>query len=467
MSIGPARAIIEPCSGSCTRTWSSRKLGAAWKSLRAEAFRGRSATASGGGCVTSSPATGPQTYDRTMERGASEQLAAHALRLLALAGNLDLDQVLHRVLRSARKMAGARYAALGVPDGSDGFQLFLTEGISERQAERIGTLPRRHGVLGVLLHDSRPIRLDDIAHHPEFSGYPEHHPRMGDFLGVPIRHRGEALGNLYLSGSRAGSFSRDDERLVEHLAAYAGVAIANARLYARSQELTLMQERARVAQELHDSVSQTLFSMVFQARAAGLRARDEVDRAAMVQLEQQAAGALQEMRSLVHELRPKTLERDGLAEALHDHVAGVLRLHDVDIDLCVERGAGLTLDQEHALLRIAQEALHNALRHAPGAPVRVLLRWTDRAVRLEVADRGPGFEPSRLPRTEHRMGMAGMRERAAAAGGRFQLRTRPGRGCLVRVTVPTARTPGGERVDGVAAAPPLAGHPQELTRGRA
>jgi signal transduction histidine kinase len=391
-----------------------------------------------------------------MERGASEQLAAHALRLLALAGNLDLDKVLHRVLRSARKMAGARYAAVGVPDGSDGFQLFLTEGISERQAERIGTLPRRHGVLGVLLHDSRAIRLDDIARHPRFSGYPDHHPRMRDFLGVPIRHRGEVLGDLYLSGSRAGSFSREDERLLEDLAAYAGVAIANARLYARSQELTLLQERARVAQELHDSVSQTLFSMVFQARAASLRARDESDRAAMVQLEHQAAGALQEMRSLVHELRPKTLERDGLAEALRDHVAGVRRLHDVVIDLCVERGTGLTLDQEHALFRIAQEALHNALRHAPGAPVRILLRWTDRAVRLEVADQGPGFDPSQLPRTEHRMGLAGMRERAAAAGGRFQLRTRPGDGCLIGVTVAITK-----RLDGVALSSPVAGPREE------
>lgn len=360
----------------------------------------------------------------------------HARRLLALAGNPDLDVVLRRVLRSARTLAHARYGALGVPDGRGGFHRFLTVGIPESQAQRIGTLPRRHGVLGVLLEDSRPIRVGDIARHPRFSGYPSAHPRMRDFLGVSIRHRGEVLGNLYLSGSRNGGFSAADERLVELLAAYAGIAIANARLHARSQELVLLQERARMAQELHDSISQTLFSMVYEARAAAERAAGDDTRRAIGHLEELAGGALKEMRLLVQELRPKALERDGLAVVLRDHVAGLRRLHELAVEQHIVECPDLTPDQEHALLRIAQEALHNVLRHAPGAHARVLLEPSPGRVLLEIGDDGPGFDPERLPRTERRMGLAGMRERAAAVGGHIDIRTAVGAGCSIVVTMP-------------------------------
>ncbi|HEX4211996.1 MAG TPA: GAF domain-containing sensor histidine kinase [Candidatus Dormibacteraeota bacterium] len=376
-------------------------------------------------------------------RGRADRLAGHAVRLLALAGDPDLDQVLRRVVGSARTLVRARYAALGVPDGRGGFHRFLTVGIPEEQAARIGALPRRHGVLGELLEAGEAIRMDDIAEHPRFSGYPAHHPDMRDFLGVPIRHRGEVLGNLYLAGHRAGGFTEDDQQLVELLARYAGVAIANARLYAGSQEVLLLEERARVAQELHDSVSQTLFSMVFEARAGALRASDEESRAVLEDLERQASDALQEMRSLVQELRPKTLERDGLHGALVDHVLGLQRLHQTAIESHIEECGGLSLDQEHALFRIAQEALHNALRHAPGATLRVSARCEADSVLLEISDDGPGFDPKAIGHTERRMGLAGMRERAASVGGRFQLRTRPGRGCTVRIRV--ARSDRGER----------------------
>lgn len=369
-------------------------------------------------------------------RGRADRLAGHAVRLLALAGDPDLDQILRRVLRSSRTLVGARYAALGVPDGRGGFQRFLTVGIPEEQAARIGALPRRHGVLGELLEAGEAIRMEDISEHPRFSGYPTHHPDMRDFLGVPIRHRGEVLGNLYLAGHREGGFTDEDQQLVELLARYAGVAIANARLYAGSQEVVLLEERARVAQELHDSVSQTLFSMVFEARAGALRASDEESRTVLRDLERQASEALQEMRSLVQELRPKSLERDGLHGALVDHVRGLQRLHQIGVESHIEECGGLSLDQEHALFRIAQEALHNSLRHAPGAPLRISVRCEPGSTVLEVTDQGPGFDPRAIGHTERRMGLAGMRERAASVGGRFQLEARPGRGCTVRVRVP-------------------------------
>jgi GAF domain-containing protein len=197
----------------------------------------------------------------------------------------------------------ARYAALGVPDGRGGFARFITAGISEKRAAQIGELPRVHGVLGALL-ESGPILLRDIRAHPRFSYYPQHHPVMTDFLGVPITHRGEVLGNIFLSGSRSGRFTAGDRRAVESLARIAGVAIANADLYTGAHELAVAEERTRVARELHDAASQRLFSLVYEARAAAMRAHHPDDAAAFARLEQRASETLHELRGLVFALRP-------------------------------------------------------------------------------------------------------------------------------------------------------------------
>src|SRR3981081_315820 len=157
-------------------------------------------------------------------RERAQQMEALSQPALALAGDLDLDSILQRILRTARKLAGAHYGALGVPDGRGGFDKFITVGITEKLARMIGDLPRFHGVLGVLLRDGKSIRVADIRRHPDFSWYPEHHPELKEFLGVPIRHRGETLGEIYLSGPPAGKFSARDQRIVEILASHAGVA---------------------------------------------------------------------------------------------------------------------------------------------------------------------------------------------------------------------------------------------------
>ena len=361
------------------------------------------------------------------------------LDLLVIADDLDLDRVLQRVLATARSAVHARYGALGVPDGSGGFARFLTVGVSDRRAAAIGELPRVHGVLGALL-DEGPIRLPDIRRHPRFGYYPARHPALRDFLGVPIRHRGEVVGNLFLSGSRAGRFTARDQRRVETLAAYAGVAIANARLYGQAQELATVEERARVARELHDSVSQRLFSMVYQARAAALRTSEPAARDALSGLEDAASTALQEMKGLVYALRPKSLGRDGLEVTLRDHVDALRRTHDTRIELRARDVPRLGPAEELALLRIAQEALFNAVRHAPGARVQVTLERTGRrdgqGAVLSVRDWGPGFDPAALPRSRRTMGLATMRERAASVRGELTIDSQPGCGTEVRVHLP-------------------------------
>ena len=381
---------------------------------------------------TRSTASAPARRIRT------DAVAADVLELLALGDDPDLEAVLQRILQAARRLVGARYAALGVPDGRGGFARFVTSGITERRAAQIGDLPRTHGVLGVLLEEG-PILLNDIRKHPRFGYYPQHHPEMTDFLGVPITHRGEVLGNLFASGHRSARFTKQDQRALETLAAYAGVAIANADLYTRAQQLAVIEERNRVVRELHDAATQSLFSLVFAARAAALSTRDETARAALQGFEQRTSAALQELRQLVHALRPKSPERDGLPSTLTDH-ADALRRGGADVQVDVDLVARLSLDEEHALLRIAQEALNNAMRHAPGAAVRVSLRRTGNATVLRIRDEGRGFDPGALRRTRRSLGMSTMRERAAQIGARLEVHSEPGSGTTVTVRLPAGKS---------------------------
>ncbi len=374
-------------------------------------------------------------------RERARQLAALNRAALAISGDLEPDRVLRKILHTAQILVRARYGALGVPDGRGGFGTFLTVGVSERRARLIGQLPRVHGVLGALVTEGKPIRVRDIRDHPRFSWYPAHHPVLKEFLGVPIRHKGQVLGNLFFSGSAQRRFSHPDQRIVEMLGAHAGVAIATARLYEQAQELAVLEERNRVARELHDAISQTLFSMMFEARAGALKAERDPSAAREVleRLQQQAGSALGEMRGLVFQLRPRGLERDGLAATLSDHVEALRGAHEAAIDLRIEGNVRLPPEHELALLRIGQEALQNAIKHAPGAPLSVALRFGQTATQLIIKDAGPGFSPALLPRTVRTLGLTTMRERAATVGADLTIDARPGQGCVVSVLLPQPR----------------------------
>jgi signal transduction histidine kinase len=151
---------------------------------------------------------------------------------IAIGSELSLDAVLQKIVETAADLTDARYAALGVVDrDGSGLERFLVTGIDDATQAAIGHEPHGEGILGVLIREARPLRLDDLTRHPESVGFPEHHPPMRTFLGVPILLRGKAFGNLYLAERRDGVFTQEDEDLTVLLAAQAAVAVENARLF--------------------------------------------------------------------------------------------------------------------------------------------------------------------------------------------------------------------------------------------
>ena len=375
--------------------------------------------------------------------GSTEAVALRRLLdvALALGAERRTEPVLRVILDAALDLAGARYAAIGVPDGAGGFGLFLTAGVDAETWARIGTLPRTHGLLGALLASTRTIRLADIRTDARFVGWPRAHPDMGSFLGVPIVAGGEVLAELFLAEKASGGeFTDADQALIETLAAHAALAVVNAQRTERARELSVAAERARLARELHDSVTQTLFSLTLAAESAAALAGgadpklvDQLD-----QVRDLARAGLAEMRGLVETLRPVDVDADGLAGALRKRIELLRRVHDVRLTLRT-RGPVRLQDRtvEREVLRIAGEALANALRHASARSVEVSLDTGD-PVRLVVADDGTGFDLPATLRDSHRLGLTSMRERAEALGGTLKIVTATGAGTRVELEVPGA-----------------------------
>src|SRR3954465_4774672 len=270
----------------------------------------------------------------------SPALKAVSDAMLAVASELAVEEVLQRLVHSARELASARYAALGLPDGDGGFSQFLTSGMSDELVAAMGPLPRTRGLLGAMLETPEPFRTADIHHHPRFRGWwPRAHPDMRSFLGVPIVAREGVIGAFYLTEKEgAADFDASDQEGIELLAAHAAIAITNARLYERSRELSTLAERNRLALELHDVVSQKLFGLVLSAESAAtmLDREPEAAREQIARVQDTAREALAELRSLIFELRPPDLDADGLAGALRKHVDVMRALHPTAIDLDVD-----------------------------------------------------------------------------------------------------------------------------------
>jgi signal transduction histidine kinase len=361
---------------------------------------------------------------------------------VSVGAELDLRVVLRRIVEAATDLVDATYGALGVIDEErTGLAEFITVGITTEGHRAIGDLPKGHGILGLLIVDPRPLRLPDLREHPDSFGFPPNHPPMRSFLGVPIKVGDRVFGNLYLTDKRGDEvFSDVDEELVVALAAAAGVAIENARLHARVADLVLLEDRERIARDLHDTVIQRLFATGLTLQAAQAlavlpavadRLRQAVDDIDLV---------IRQIRTTIFELNPSTAEAGLRRQALGicNEASRVLGFDpfltfDGPVDTAVPEAVG------ESLLLVLREALANVARHAHGTRVDVELavRSDPPAVRLVVSDNGVGMAGGGRPSG---YGLGNMRARAEALGGDIAVASEVGRGTTITLDVPL--TPG-------------------------
>jgi signal transduction histidine kinase len=383
----------------------------------------------------------PAGGDERFDAGQQEIFERVSQVVLAVASQLSVRDVLQMIVRSARSLAGARYAALGVPDEADSFAEFVVDGLTAAEQAAIGPLPRQHGMLGVMLREGKPLRLDDIRADPRFWGWPAAHPELTNVLGVPIRDRDQVLGFIFAAcKEEPGGFTERDEGLVSLFAAHAAIALTNARLYEHGRELSVLQERARLARELHDAVSQKLFSVRAKARAAAVlvgrdpdRAIREIDSVAAL-----AGEAHAELRAVIDGLAPPELAAGGLAGSVRGYALLASRTYGAEVIVRTGELPALDPVRETAVYRVAQEAISNAARHSGARQILVSLTGRKHSVVLQVSDSGRGFDADE-PRAG--LGLASMRERAVSAGGRLTITAAPGKGTTVRLTVPASMGP--------------------------
>lgn len=371
-----------------------------------------------------------------------ESLTALSRAAVAVASNLSLDKVLRQIVESARELANARYAALGVPDGSGSLSRFVHSGMDSDVVATIPHLPEGRGLLGAILDEGRTIRIPEIGADPRSVGFPEGHPPMKSFLGVPIRVGGEIVGNLYLTDKLdAKEFSQTDQELIELLAANAAIAIKNAQLYEQVGRLAIVEERSRIGMDLHDGVIQAIYAVGLTLESARLLlSEQDKEQQEVVNLLDNAIDslndAIRDIRNFILDLRPRRFEGDlaqGLARLAREFQANTMI--PVTLDLSPQEIDRLSLDVSRAIFFTTQEALANVARHAKANRVTVSTRCEDHSVSVLVKDDGVGFDVEKGSQaTGH--GLANMRARAEELGGEFEVDSEPGKGTCISFTMP-------------------------------
>jgi signal transduction histidine kinase len=366
-----------------------------------------------------------------------EKLRRLMTAILMVSADIELPELLRHFIAEACSLVEARYGALGVLNPArTALDQFLTVGLTDEEERQIGPRPTGRGVLGVLITDPEPLRLDDLHSHPDSYGFPPHHPPMNSFLGVPLRVRGEVYGDLYLTDKVNGeSFNEEDEAMAEALAQAAGIAIQNTRLNETVRLVGLLDDRDRIARDLHDRVIQRIFSV-------GMSLQGAVRMPGPPELISRVAAAVDALDSTIDEIRTAIFElEDGMRERglrrsvldLANELAPLLGSRP-DVTFAGPVDSGVSQQAADHLLAVLREALTNAGKHARATRFRIAVTVGDE-LRLEVADNGKGMA---LPAAESQgLGLVNLRHRAEKLGGTLEIRIPDDGGTLLVWRVPS------------------------------
>jgi signal transduction histidine kinase len=370
------------------------------------------------------------------EHAGVKQLRRLLDAVMAVGSELSLPLVLQSIIEAATELVDARYGALGVLDSS-GTRLaqFITVGIDAAGVVAIGNRPEGHGILGLLIKDPKPVRLPDLHEHPDSFGFPPNHPPMSSFLGVPILLRNEVFGNLYLTDKADGEVFTDvDEELVVALAAAAGVAIENARLHEHVGEVKLLDERERIARDLHDDVIQRVFAAGLSLQSTAQLSREPQVVERLMQTIDDLDVTIRQVRSAIFQLHQSRISETSVRADIMTVCTESSRALGFD-PVCVMSGqvepAVSGAVAGHLVLTL-REALSNVARHARASKVDVQVSVADNVLTLDVIDDGVGTFDSYTPGN----GIENMTNRARNLGGTMALSAAPGGGTRVLWVVP-------------------------------
>ncbi len=348
----------------------------------------------------------------------------------AVVGEVDLDRVLRRLVSEAKATTGARYAALGVLGSHGVLSDFIYEGIDAETALGIGSPPQGRGVLGTVVREKKTIVVNEISAHPDSFGFPEGHPAMETFLGVPLRAGDTVFGNLYLADKPAG-FDESDVLVVEALAVIGGSAINTARLRERLEAVAIVEDRDRIARDLHDSVIQDLFAIGLSLQGLSDRVAEEAISNVLAQAVDQLHGTVEALRKYIYELRTVDEFRQGLSGQMRDLAERMGNAYPTVITLTMQGDIdAIEARTADEVIKLVTEAVSNALRHSQAEVVTVQANRDSAGLSLKVSDDGLGFA---LDKVQKGMGLINMRERVHRLGGQLDIESATGVGTTVSI----------------------------------
>jgi signal transduction histidine kinase len=366
----------------------------------------------------------------------TDQLTVLSSLARIATATLDVDQMLIAITEQVRQGFGHHHVELYLLDEETSELVLRAQSGSDPPAAPGRRQPITLGIMGRTVRTRQPQLVHNVQADPDYcTGFATTRTE----LCVPIVAAGHVLGLLNLESADAEAFNDEDVAVLATATDILASAMENARLSRRAQEAAVLEERNRLARELHDSVTQQLFSMTLTAQAARAHLEKNPQRAAaqLERLQETAIAALAEMRALIAQLRPPALADEGLVNAMRQYVATLSKREYLRIELRVSGNERLSHGFELALYRILQEALNNVVKHAHASNVRVTLEFDTRQVSMRITDDGQGFDVyATTAGSDRHLGLVSMRERAAEIGGTLALTSTIGGGTDIVVNVP-------------------------------